>query len=345
MSVKKNPSSLANKLRAEGAPALGTMETNTKLKINPIGFYNPQKKKFTTLWTNYDLNQCVARYVWEGLPNGITSWNIERMLYFRGSLAGFSFAGNVYILPYVMTEGINPYGLPVGIRPLTYNGRAVAGKNDLWKDNFALPIDINGDEKTDANAVLLYDSIPYSPSAEAPSRFFFNQIIINEIADTMARVNINVVVSNKKILLVIKDAKQADTVRKELEATFDSDCPFGVITSPLETNSVQSTSDFDADKLISLVKNYDGIRKIMNGILANFGTDKGERLVTGELQGNEQQVDLIADLSLELRQLFCKQCNAKWGLNMKVRKRSDDYKKETNGNNKTQKQEEKELNE
>lgn len=344
MAKKQGIAKQAYLMREEGVPALGSL-TNTQVKnINPIAYKNVDKEKYKLIWQNYDLNQCVSRYIWEGLPNGLTSWNLERMLYFRGTLAGFKFAGKFYILPYTITGLINPYGLPTAIKPITYNGRPVAGRNDFVEDNFELPVDVMGDENSNYGAVLLYDAIPYSPSGKSPSRYFMNQIIINEMADTFARININIVVSNKKILLVIKDPKQRDVVQKELETAFGSDSPFAILTSQLPVDSVQNSSDYNADDLFNTIKNYDAIRCFMSGISSkNFGTEKKERLVSGELAGNEEQKDLILDMGYDLRKLFCEQCNKKFGTNISVRKRSDDYEVETNGLNQTQEEVEKEL--
>lgn len=327
--MKKRPMSQANLLRNDGVAALGS-NIDPKAKFNPVGYYSPDRNKYNLIWTNYDMNQCCARYIWEDLPNGLTSWNLERMLYFRGTLAGFKFGGRVYILPYVMQAGsLNPYGMPSKIKPITYNGQALAGKNDFFSEDFELPVDVVGDEASDYDAVLLFDALPYSPSGNAPSRYFLNQIIIDEIANTFARVNINIVVSNKKILLQIKDAKQRDVVQKELETIFGSDCPFGIITAPLEAGSIQSSSDYNADDLFNTLKNYDGIRCSMSGISSKgFGAEKKERLVTGELTGAEEEKDLILDLGYDLRTLFADQCNKKFGTNIKVFKRSDIYKNE-----------------
>ena len=343
MGKKNRPSSQANLLREQGVDALGV---NMSAKVNPVGFYNPDKTKYKIIWSNYDFNQCCSRYKWKNLPNGLTSWNLERMLYFRGTLAGFVFAGRFYILPYVITGPINPYGLPVGIKPITYNGRPVAGENDFFGEKFELPVDVFGDATRDYGAVILYDSLPYNTSSSAPSRYALNQIIINEIVETFARININVVISNKKILLQCKDAKQADVIRKELEIAFGSDSPFAVLTSPLESQSIQSSSDFNADELFNTIKNYDSIRCFMSGIRCkSFGTEKKERVVTGELAGSEEQSDLILDIGFELRKEFADLCNRKWGLNIVVEKRSDEYDEQVNGNNKTKEEEESESDE
>lgn len=333
---KQRLTSQANLIRQEGLPALGSFEqTDKAVKINPIGYYNPDKQKYNLIWTNYDLNQCISRYIWEGLPEGVTSWLIERMLYFRGSLCGFMLAGKFYILPYVITGGINPYGLPTKIKPITFNGRYDIGKKDFLNEKFELPIDINGDSNNQFSAVLLYDAVPYTPGTQPPSRYFLNQIIIREMADVFARININVVVSNKKIMLKVKDAKQADIVRNELEIAFGSDSPFAIITEDFPIESLQNTNDYQADDLFNTIKNYDAIRCFMNGISSkNFGTEKKERLVSGELEGNEEQKNLILDMGLDLRHHFCEMCNKKFGLNLSVRKRCEDY-EDTNGLNQT----------
>lgn len=329
---KGGPNSQANLLRDEGVAALGTFQKS----YNPIGYKNTDKFNYELIWTNYDLNQCVSRYIWENLPNGLTSWNLERMLYFRGTLCGFKFAGRVYILPYTITGPINPYGLPVGVRPITYNGRPVSGNDDFFSKNFELPVDLNGDENDEYSAVLLYDALPYSPSETTPSRYYLNQIIIKEMADVFARININVVISNKKIFLIIKDAKQRDIVQKELDEAFGNDSPWAVLTSELDTQTIQSTNDFNADDLFNTIKNYDAIRCFMSGISAkNFGTEKKERLVSGELAGSEEQKDLILDMGYDLRKEFADKLNRKFGTNIIVKKRADNYNEETNGANRT----------
>lgn len=349
MSKKSGLNSQTNLLRQNGVPALGDTEVklnNSQRAFNPIGFYRPDKQAYIRLWTNYDLNQYCSIREWENLPNGLTSWNINRMKYFRGTLAGFEFGGNIYILPYVITGEINPYGLPTKIKPITFNGAPVDDNPDFFATDFELSVDFSGNELKDAKnkAILLYDSIPYSPTTNSPSRYLLNQIIINEIADALARININIVVSNKKMFFVAKDAKQADVIREELSTSFSSESPFEVIHSPLEVQTVQSSDDFNADNLFNTVKNWDAIRCFMNGISSkNFGTEKKERLVSGELAGNEEEVGLISDMTDELCRLFCNQMNAAFGTNISFKNKRNDYKAEENGNGNTKLEEENAL--
>ena len=333
---KRRPSSIANLVRNEGVPALGSY-VETGGNINPIGYYKPEKNKYIELWTAYDLQQVCSRFKWKNLPNGLTSWNLERMLYYRGSLCGFYFNSKLYILPYTVSGGINLYGMPTKITPITYNGQSAGDGELFFEKDFYLNVDTYGDENNNYDAVLLYDNIPLGPNGTNVPRAYYNSIIINEIADTLARVNINIVVSNKKILLKILDPKQRKIVEKELSIAFGSDSPFAIITGDIDSSSIQSTNDFNAEELFNAVKNYDAIRCFINGISSkSFGSEKKERLVTGELAGATEEKELIIDSAFEMRKLFCDLVNKKFGTNISVEKRTDDYKEDTDGNNKTE---------
>ena len=302
-------------------------------KFNPLGQYIPDKAAYRSVWTQYDLNQYCSYLKWDGLPNGLTSWNLNRMLYFRGSLAGFQWKGKVYVLPYTISGGLNPYGLPVSIHPISYNGRPAGGSDSIFGKDFKLSVDINGDEtpEKDTGAVLLYDSIPFNQAGSSPSRYALNQVIIEEIAQTLARVNISVAVGNKKILLVVRDPKQRDVVEKEMQEIFGCDSPFGIISSDLEVQTVQQTGDFNASDLFNAVRQWDSIRCFMEGISANYGNEKKEREITGELNGNEEQINLIGDMRLELAETWADRMNACFGTNITVKKRIDDYEKPEDG--------------
>lgn len=336
---RKHDNSQANQLRAMGVPALGTMNYDGKY-TNPRGLLNHTKSEYELLWSNYDLTQCISRYLWENLPDNIKSYDIERMLYYRTSLVGFKFANHIMILPYTITGGLNPYGYPTKGKPLTYNGKPVGTNDEIF--NYELKFNCSGVPDGEYNAVLLFDSVPrFVGSNMGVSRFSLNQIIISNMAEVMSRININVVVTNKKLYFIAKDPNQANVIRQEIYQSLGSDSPFEVITSPMEVTSIQNTNDYQADDLFNVLKNYDAVRCFMSGIQSkNFGTEKKERLVSGELAGNEEQIDLVADMGLELRQNFADNMNKLFGTNITVRKRADDYADEVDGRQLTKLEEE-----
>lgn len=346
MSRKNRPSSQANQLRDMGVPALGTMDKNGK--YNPIAFYNVDRSKYKQLWTHYDITQYCSFINWKELPQGLTSWNLNRMLYFRTALMGFNYGGKSYVMPFVNEGGLNCYGLPVKGSPIWYSdGIDKDEKIKYFQGNLSFPI-WHGDGLPDKDphkyGYILYDSVPYAPASKPVSRYALNQIIIAEIADALARININIVVSNKKIFLIIKDATQRDIVETELHSAFGNDSPFATITSPLEVQTVQDTNDYNADDLFNTVRNWDSIRCFMQGIDSkNFGTEKKERLVSGELAGNETQIQLVGDMRFYFCDKWAKQMNGAFGENIVVEKRVEAYKDMQDGRGMTKLEEEQNL--
>lgn len=347
MSKKNRPNSQANILRDMGTPALGTLQKSGKLN-NPLGRFNPPRDRYRAIWTHYDLYQYCSYLRWTIPENakGLTSWNLNRMLYFHGSLGGFEYEGNQYVLPYAIEGELNPYGAPTQGRPLTYNGGAPAKNPKFFQEKFILDINNIGSASQDNKnkMFILYDAIPCTSSQQPPSRYVYNSVIIDEIAETLARININVTVSNKKIMLVVKDVAQREIVEDELRNAFGSDSPFAILSSPLEVDSVQASSDYNADDLFNTVKNWDAIRCFTEGIDSkNFGTEKKERLVSGELAGNESQINLVGDMRLAFAQDFCDNMNAAFGGGWAVEKQIDKYTDPMNGRGNTKLEEEEEL--
>ena len=285
--------------------------------------YTPSKADYRRVWNDLDLNQNCNKYRWEGLPKGLTSWNLERMLYYYGALCGFEYNGTIWILPFTATKELNAYGFPTIIQPITFNGRTPDNSNkNFFGKNFKLETIMTDEEVGDmkGRAVLLMDHIPEACGTFIPqSRCSLNQILINDIIETLKRVNINIVVSNKKIIVECKDPKQADAIRNELSNGYNSDSPFIVVSSMDQLGQVGQSSQLEASDLFNAVKQYDAIRCQMSGILTkSFGQDKKERVNSGELMGEKEQVNIVYDVGLYLRQEFAKEMNKYLGTNIQV---------------------------
>lgn len=303
---------------------------------NPSSILNLNKFQYRVNWSVYDLNQYNAMLEWENLPQGMDSWVLNRMVYYRGSVAGFRYNGNVYVLPYVITGNLNVYGLPTSIRPITINGRSVDEQvNNFFSERFSLDIDTYGEKVTPDGienfAFLLHDSVPLFPAMSAPSRWVQNRIWIDEIADTLSRVRVNIAVSTKKILLHIPDKKQAAVARRELSTLLDSDSPFEIISGDIPSTSIAQVSDFNADELFNAVQNWDNVRCFMSGIHAKkFGNEKKERVQSGEMAGEDEQVNLIADNRFKLAESWKDKMNKHFGTNIKVTLVTEKYRDEIN---------------
>lgn len=274
--------------------------------------YTPSKEDYFTVWNTYDLNQNCNKYKWTNLPKGLTSWNLERMLYYYGALCGFEYNGLVYILPFTPTKDLNAYGFPTTVQPITFNGRTPdASSKAFFGTNFKLETVIAGDKDAKNKAILLMDSIPEACGTFIPkSRFALNQILIRDIVETLKRININIVVSNKKIVIECQDSKQAEIIRQELAKGYSTDSPFIVTTNPTRSTNLSQGGEFIAQDLFNAVRQYDSIRCQHSGVLTkSFGQDKKERVNSGELMGEKEQVQIIYDGGLQLRKDFANEMN------------------------------------
>lgn len=335
---KKGSYYQANMLKSNGYDTPFATTKPHDPNLNPVNFYSPNKQRYIDIWTNYDMNQYCSMLVWKGLPKNLTSEMLNRMLYFRGSLAAFKVGGEAYILPYAEKGSLNVYGILSKVDPIAFNGELMDKSTGTF-GSFDVQLSDNIDEivEDENTAIILNDSVPAYNGVRPISRAWLNKMIIEEIADALARVNINMVVSNQKILLIAKDAKQADAIKLELASAFNTDSPFAVLTSELETQTVQSTNDFNCDQIFNVVKNWDAIRCFMSGISASqFGADSKDRLTTGDLNGAAEQKDLIADQRLDLAQKFCQKVNKAFKLNMSVELRTKKYCEYENGNGETE---------
>ena len=80
---------LANMLREGGQSTLNS-DIPTTRNTNPICVSNLMKSKYRQFWQYYDLVQTCSVYKWDNLPSGLESWQLELMLYYRGSFACFN---------------------------------------------------------------------------------------------------------------------------------------------------------------------------------------------------------------------------------------------------------------
>lgn len=85
-----------------------------------------------------DRQIAINRYVWTGLPEGLTSDLMERVLYYKGQGALFYMNADekFYFLPYALDGTIDVYGRYTGITPLPFAGGTTSadGKLKPWID-------------------------------------------------------------------------------------------------------------------------------------------------------------------------------------------------------------------
>lgn len=254
-----------------------------------------------------DLQQNCNRYKWIGLPDYLTSWQIESMLYNRGSLCGYFNGGVLYILPFAQRKGVNAYGLPNAVQPVTYNGADAGQYKDFGKE---LIVNNSGKPNSQASAAILYDRIPFSNQGGIVSRMALNDSLVRYQADLLARIKINIQNANKKIVFWAENEKQAQALRTDLTKMYGTADPYVILikgTEMGENAPFQTDIELETQELFEAWQSLNSIRCMVSGVANGGAFEKKERQITGELMGDEVQTDIVLDAGLQMRKLFLNQ--------------------------------------
>lgn len=273
--------------------------------------FNPAAKKIFK--TEFDINkylkdidatQASGRFKWKGLPKNIYSFRLEQMLYNKGSLVFFEAGGEFFLLPFTACGGINYYGLPNKVKPLAYDGGA-SNKEFTNKElvvNYSMEFDKN------ANAVILFDRFNglYQSNQVIP-RSALQQTIIDEIVKRCMTLNYNLINSQGKQLIIVKDEKTREAVEKQLEELYNSKKSYGIMRSSLEVQVINNEIKYQEQEIWEDITSWNNLRLEGLGITNNGLFNKKERQLTGEISGAQEPTSLIIQNALDSRKMFIEQ--------------------------------------
>jgi len=245
------------------------------------------------------VNLAINRFTWEDLPYGLTSEQLEWMLIRFGTLACFKSKNQgVLILPCFGESKVNVYGLPTKYRVESLNGQ--------YTDS----IDID-------NIALLKNNPTGTGDIETL------EIFAKRIDDIEQTQDVNLFQQNMpKIILSDENGKLTakNLIQKLKEYKF---VIFGKksLASNIEKSDVLDTS---SPYLLDKLQDYKG--DLRNELLTFLGinnnnVDKKERLITDEVNANNELISIMLDLMFDIREKFCEEVKEKFSLDIKVRKR------------------------
>lgn len=305
--------------RKKGNLTQGSLLKENGINLNSLSFIEDTKRAYVTSFKKLDINQCCNKYKWKNLPNGITSWLIENLLYWKGSLVAFYMNGQLMLLPYANTGQLDVYGLPTKVQPVAYNGQTIPPT----LANMEIPIDINGstvsngvyEDGTPINncgGVILYDEIPIFKGNKPLAKGITNEQVLNDMSEILARVKNNIKNSDKKIVFYCESENQKRVFYESIKNSFNCDDNFIVMVKPksidgLESEPFHTDVELQTQSLLECFQSLNNIRCMLNGISNDGVFEKKERKITGELDGQVEQTTLTMDSGLEMRKLFLKQ--------------------------------------
>lgn len=307
-----------------------------QLNFNPIGTLNINKDKLRSFFIDIDSQQFIARFKWKGIPKNWLSWRIEQMLYNRGSLGCTKVGKSFHILPWVMSGGLNTIGLPTAITLITYNGEIIygSGKNSQY-NKFASDLTVNhsGEYDKKAQAIILYDRFTgiVSSGGMIPKAYLQGEII-EQIINRLMYLNINLVNSQGKTLIICKDQKQADVVKQELENLYSSIKNFAMMRSQFEVQVINNDIEYKEQQLWEDIVSWNNLRLESLGIQNSGLFNKKERQLTGEISSTTAQTNGILLNGLMARKLFVQQMKEQFKNDPDFQEQFKDFDVEINEN-------------
>lgn len=257
---------------------------------------------------------CLSMFEWKNLPDSMNARYLEMCLFYNGQAALLYDDVYGYINTMAADGGyINIYGLPTELQCYSYRFNQ---RRELFTSTTV------GKEKSEECILVLnnYERIPTSASVT---------LFAYRLAEAQRTADVNIKAQRTPILITT-DQKQYFTLKKMYEE-YDGNTPAIFADKNLITPDALKALKTDAPYIAQDIMDYK--REIWNEFLTFMGisnlSEKRERLISNEVDSNNELINLNLQALLIPRKEACKQFNEKYGLMgenaIDVKVRSDLY--------------------
>ena len=252
---------------------------------------------------------CLSLFEWENLPESMNARFLEMCLYYNGQGAMLYDDDYGYINTMASDGGyINIYGLPTEVTCYSYR----------FNQRRSLYMTDTGEEKG-KECILVMNNYERIPTQAMVTLFAYRLAEAQRTAD----VNIK---AQRTPVLITTDQKQYFTLKKMYEE-YDGNTPAIFADKNVISPDALKALKTEAPFIVNDIMEYK--REIWNEFLTTLGisnlSEKRERLISNEVDSNNELVNLNLQSQLIPRKEACKQFNEKYGLmgekaiNVKVR--------------------------
>lgn len=256
----------------------------------------------------------LSMFEWVNLPNSMNARYLEMCLYYKGQAALLYDENNGYINTQAADSGyINIYGLPTKINCFSYSYNTM---RDLY-----VP-DTTGQEITDECILVMnnYERIPTCATIE---------LFAKRLAEAQRSADININAMRTPIL--IRTDKNQELSMRNTYAQYEGNTP--VLFADKYQLNPDDIKVFKTDAPFIAKDIMEYKVQIWNEFLTFIGvsnlSEKRERLITSEIDSNNELVNLNLQSYLAPRKKACQEFNEKYGLSgekaIDVKVRSDLY--------------------
>lgn len=295
--VKNKTCSMESQLEESG------VVLDCRWAFNPVGVYKPQRQKIKQVFLDMDGMEACNRFKWLLSSPTIPKERIEQMLYYRSALVFFKQGSEFRLLPFVATGTLNLYGIMNKVQPIAYNGGL---DNKLQRQNIGAEIEINQSDESDVTkGVILYDrQNGYVSTSGTIPVAILQEYIISEIANRFSFLNINLVNSQGKNIILVKDPKQKASVEKTLKSLYASDKAYALVKSMFEVQVINNNITYEEQSLWEDITSWNNLRREHLGINNQGLFNKKERQLQIQNMQTQDGTEIISDGYFESRKKF-----------------------------------------
>ena len=277
-------------------------------KYKLLSYQNVTKQLNNITYTNYFYRlMLISRslFKWNNLPNGINEKWIERYLFSEGSCVFYKDPKIGYMVAKIGNTGaLNYYDEPTTIRPYATNY-------------------LYNDENNDDQLMNGEDCVIIRNNADCIPTYPMIQLYSADLTNIKRTIDTNIEAQKTPVTVKCTD-KQKLSFKQAIKQKQDNE-PVIFVDKAMDTDQVNvlnTTSPIVFDKLQIQKTN------ILNECLTflginNANTDKRERLVTNEVEANNEMIQINSDVMLETRKQACKEINDMFGLKISVERRTN----------------------
>lgn len=245
----------------------------------------------TRLFNHYSL-MATNRFKWYNLPTGVKSEHIEENLFYHGQVLFFDDEELGYLtLPCGVNGGLNVYGEPIDFQ--------------VWGVNFSKQV--NGEKSVriksnDSCFPQVIQVLHYVDLLDEIEKTMYKNLKQQKFPYIIPVTKKNEL-TMKNMYKKIEDGEEAIVVDEKLSESPNEGIKVLKTDAPYLLDDLQIHKEKTVNELLTIL----GIN--------NLSVNKKERLVSGEVDVNNQNIDMNLDLEFKNRQLACDEINKKFGFN------------------------------
>lgn len=244
-------------------------------------------------WFKNIASVSTSMFKYKNLPKDLTSEILEKALFFTNNLCFYNSSTLGVVLCHYLTNGeYNLYRKPTHVNLLALNGKPIA---------YNVPFN---------DIVLVRDN-----TFDIPPLLTINSWL-DKLIEKEKTLDVLVAVSRLPTLLT-GDKEQVAMLKQLLKKVGNFE-PFAIASKGFKDKVEQFDIHLPVD-LMSVYELMDKYKDLANASIGVYSTDeKRERIVTAEIQANNDEVDFIYNERYEERKRFVEEINARYGLNVEL---------------------------